>query len=111
MELSGSEIVAVSVTFSPGLAVSSERTQVMSPSIVSSSITIAPFTRLILSVISSPFVSLTNTSDHSTGYVPAAVPAGTVYVSSTITESSAAFTPLPMSSLNPNSGVAGLISI
>ena len=38
--------------------------------VVSSSTMIAPFMKLILAVISSPFESDTNTSVHSTGYLP-----------------------------------------
>ena len=103
--LLGLDTTALIVTVSPGAAVFLSRTHLIFPSkgsTTSSSTMIAPFTQVILSVMSLPFVSLTYTSDHSTGYVPGAV--GAVYLSVRITASFAALTPLPAPSPNANSG-------
>ena len=76
---SGSYTTALSVTVSPGLAVTVSSSHTSLPLYVTSSSTmIAPSVSFTLSVISSPFVSLMNASDHFTGYVPPAVPLGTV---------------------------------
>ena len=65
-----------------------------------SPIEIEPSTKMIFSVRLNPSASLTNTSDHFTGYTPLGQSVGTVYVSVISFELSAATEPLPVVDLN-----------
>ena len=57
---------------------------------------IAPSTSFTLEVMSRPFVSEMNASDHFTGYLPSAQSSGTVYVSTRTLSPSLAVIPLPI---------------
>ena len=100
-----------SCTVSPGLAVTSEMSQLISPAgsvvvvvvvvvvvfvvvvvVVSSTISMKPSTSLIFFVTSRPFSSTTIMSPQVTGYLPALQSSGTVYVSVNTSEPSAALT-------------------
>ena len=68
-------------------------------------ILIAPSTSVTFLVMSRPFVSETNASDHLTGYLPSAQSSGTVNVSVSTVAPSAAATPEPIDCANANSFV------
>ena len=105
LEASGSEITALRVTSSPGLALTLSRIHEISPAAPT---IIAPSVSVTLSVILFPLVSQMKALDHSTGYTPAAQSVGTVYTKVKTVEPSSALTPLPMPSPNANCFVSTL---
>ena len=74
--------------------------------VVSSSMMIAPSTKLILAVISAPFVSDTNASVQLIGYSPGLAVSLTLYVSLITVEPSLASTPSPILFAKANSLVS-----